>query len=61
MDEHTQQGNLNAPLICGYARSMGRRLKPKSLNRLYDNYKRGFFTKLVATAEDERTEDNITK
>jgi integrase len=61
MDEHPQQGNLNAPLICGYARSMGRRLKPNSLTRIYDNYKRGLFTKLVATEEDERTEDNITK
>jgi integrase len=58
IDGHPQQGNLNAPLICGYARSIGRRLKPKSLNRIYDNYKRGLFTKLVSAAEgEERTED----
>lgn len=47
IDEHPQQGNLNAPLICGYAKSIGRRLKPKLLNGLYDNYKKGLFTKLV--------------
>jgi integrase/recombinase XerD len=57
MDEHPQQGNLNAPLICGYARSIGRRLKPKSLNRLYGNYKKGLFTKLVATAAEEKGEE----
>jgi integrase/recombinase XerD len=59
IEEHPQQGNPNAPLICGYAKSIGRRLKPRSLNRLYDNYKKGLFTKLVATKEEERTEDNI--
>ena len=47
IDEHSQQGNLNAPLICGYGKSIGRRLKPKLLNGLYDNYKKGLFTKLV--------------
>jgi integrase len=29
IDEHPQQGNLNAPLICGYGKRIGRRLKPK--------------------------------
>jgi integrase/recombinase XerD len=61
IDEHPQQGNLNAPLICGYARSIGRRLKPNSLAKIYDNYKKGLFTKLVQAEEDKRTEDNITK
>jgi integrase/recombinase XerD len=62
IDEHPQQGNLNAPLICGYARSIGRRIKPNSLAKIYDNYKKGLFTKLAVTAEErERTEDNITK
>jgi hypothetical protein len=62
IDEHPQQGNLNAPLICGYAKSIGRRLKPKSLYKNYDNYKKGLFTKLVTSAgkeDEERTEDNI--
>jgi integrase/recombinase XerD len=62
IDEHPQQGNLNAPLICGYARSIGRRIKPNSLAKIYDNYKKGLFIKLAVTAEErERTEDNITK
>jgi integrase len=55
IDLHPQQGNLNAPLICGYARSIGRRLKPKTLTKIYDKYKKGLFTKLaVATAEERR-------
>jgi integrase/recombinase XerD len=29
IDEHPQQGNVNAPLICGYGKRIGRRLKPK--------------------------------
>ena len=59
IDEHPQHGNLNAPLICGYAKRIGRRLKPRSLNRLYDNYKKGLFTKLAATAKEgeQRAED----
>jgi integrase len=59
VDEHPQRGNPNAPLICGYAKSIGRRLKPRSLYTTYDNYKKGLFTKLVTSAEEERAEDNI--
>jgi hypothetical protein len=55
IDEHPQQGNLNASLICGYAKSIGRRLKPRSLYNIYDNYKKGLFTKLAAPVE--RSED----
>jgi len=50
-DQHPQRGNPNAPLICGYAKSIGRRLKPRSLYNIYDNYKKGLFTKLVAPLE----------
>src|SRR5215208_3825322 len=56
IDQHPQQGNPNAPLICGYAKSLGRRLKPRSLYNKYDNYKKGLFTKLVAPLE--RAEDD---
>jgi integrase/recombinase XerD len=61
IDHHPQQGNLNAPLICGYAKSLGRRLKPRSLNKTYDYYKKGLFTKLVASAgkEGERTQEEV--
>ena len=60
IDEHPQQGNLNAPLICGYAKSIGRRLKPRSLYKTYDYYKKGLFTKLVTSGkEEQRTEDNV--
>jgi integrase/recombinase XerD len=54
IDENPQQGNLNAPLICGYAKSIGRRLKPKTLTKIYDNYKKGLFPKLIATAKERR-------
>jgi len=56
VQQHPQQGNPNAHLICGYAKSLGRRLKPRSLYNKYDNYKKGLFTKLVAPLE--RAEDD---
>jgi hypothetical protein len=61
IDQHPQQGNPNAPLICGYAKSIGRRLKPRSLNKTYDYYKKGLFTKLVASVgkEEERTQEEV--
>ncbi len=47
LDEHPQMGNPNAPLICGFGKSLGRRIKPLALNRIYDNYKNGLFPKLL--------------
>jgi integrase/recombinase XerD len=47
LDEHPQMGNPNAPLICGFGKSLGRRIKPLSLNGIYDNYKKGLFPKLL--------------
>jgi integrase/recombinase XerD len=59
IQQHPQQGNPNAPLICGYAKSIGRRLKPRSLNKTYDYYKKGLLTKLAASVGEERTQEDV--
>jgi integrase len=48
LSQHPQQGNPNAPLICGYNKSLGRRLNPVAITQLYKNqYKKGLFAKLL--------------
>jgi integrase len=47
LDQHPQQGNPNAPLICGYGKSLGRRLSPIAITKLYERYKIGLFAKLI--------------
>ena len=47
LDQHPQQGNPNAPLICGYGKSLGRRLNPIAITKLYERYKIGLFAKLL--------------
>ncbi|HJT47620.1 MAG TPA: phage integrase N-terminal SAM-like domain-containing protein [Nitrososphaeraceae archaeon] len=46
LDEHPQGQNPNAPLICGYDKSLGKWLKPRVFNKIYSNYKNGLFSKL---------------
>ena len=46
LDEHPQAGNPNAPLICGYYKSLGKWLKPRVFNKIYSNYKNGLFSRL---------------
>jgi integrase len=46
LNEHPQADNPNAPLICGFGRSLGRRLRPNTLNKVYVRYKKGLFSKL---------------
>jgi integrase/recombinase XerD len=47
LDQHPQQGNPNAPLICGYGKSLGRRLSPMAITKLYERYKIGLFAELL--------------
>src|SRR5205823_3386943 len=58
LDHHPQQGNPNAPLICGYNKSLGRRLHPMTITKLYKQYKTGLFAKLLdshsVSAEDKQ-------
>jgi integrase len=45
--EHPQPGNPFAPLICGTRKSLGRKLQEYSLNRIYDNFKREVYPRLL--------------
>ncbi|HEY7571550.1 MAG TPA: hypothetical protein VH796_09285 [Nitrososphaeraceae archaeon] len=47
LDDHPQKGNPNAPLICGFGKSIGRRIQPTAINRIYANYKKMYFPKLL--------------
>lgn len=42
IDDHPMPGNPNSPLICGSSRSLGRRLSPNSINRIYHDYEKRF-------------------
>jgi hypothetical protein len=46
-NEHPQPGNPNVPLICGVGRSLGRCLTSRSLSKIYNNYKKELFPKLL--------------
>jgi hypothetical protein len=45
--EHPQPGNPNAPLICGTTKSLGRHIQPRSLCKIYTDYKKKVFPKLL--------------
>ena len=46
-DDHPQRTNQNAHLIFGMGKSYGKRLQAMFINRLYANYKKVFFPKLL--------------
>jgi integrase len=48
--EHPQPGNPNAVFISGTGRSLGRELHIISLYKIYDNFKKVFFPKLLESA-----------
>jgi integrase/recombinase XerD len=47
LNDHPQRGNPNASLICGFGKSLGRRILPVAINRIYAIYKTTYFTKLL--------------
>lgn len=47
LDDHPRRGNPNAPLICGYAKSLGRSILPISINQNYAKFKDHLFPKLL--------------
>jgi hypothetical protein len=68
LDQHPQQGNPNAPLICGYSKSLGTRLEPVTITKLYYYYKVDFFPKLflddnsnVSREDNQRIRDLLKK
>jgi integrase/recombinase XerD len=47
IDQHPQAGNPNSPLICGFGKTLGRRLNTPALYQIYSNYKESVFPKLL--------------
>ena len=45
--EHPQPRNPNSPLICGTGRGLGRNIRPARIYRIYDEYKKQIFPKLL--------------
>ncbi len=45
--EHPQPGNPNSPLICGTGKVLGRHVKPNTIYKIYDQYKKQTFPKLL--------------
>jgi integrase len=51
IDQHPQKSNPNSHLICGFGKSLGRRLNRHSLYRLYQHYRQEVFPKLLENAD----------
>ena len=45
--EHPQPSNPNSPLICGTGKGLGRHIKAPRIARIYDEYKKQIFPKLL--------------
>lgn len=56
--EHPQPSNPRAPFICGIGKSLGRAIGERALFKIYDNYKKEYFPKLMynpnITPEDKQ-------
>jgi integrase len=63
--EHPQPSNSNAPLICGNAKSWGRRITTNSLAQIYSAYKKDAFPKLLGSPnvlpEDKQKIEQLLK
>jgi integrase/recombinase XerD len=57
ISRHPQSGNPNSILLCGFGRSLNRQIQVRSLHRIYETYRDGFFAKLLespnVTPEDK--------
>ena len=45
--EHPQPSNPNSPLICGTGKGLGRHIKASRIYKIYDEYKKQIFPKLL--------------
>jgi integrase/recombinase XerD len=45
--QHPHRGNVNSILLCGFGKSVGRKLNERSLGGIYRYYKREYFPKLL--------------
>jgi integrase len=49
--DHPQPGNPNAPLISGTGRKLGRHIQPFRIYRIYEDYKKQVFPKLLESPD----------
>jgi len=61
ISQHPQGGNPNSALLSGFRRSLGRPIRTTSLNKIYDNYKKDFFTKLLNTNNPNVSQEDKQK
>lgn len=61
LEDHPQHGNPNAPLICGYKKSMGRFIFPYTMNKIYHYYQRGLFTNLASESHPDTPPEDKQK
>src|SRR5215469_8452939 len=47
IDQHPQSGNPNSILLCGFGKSVRKKLNERSLGDIYRRYKREYFPKLI--------------
>jgi len=47
IDLHLQNGNPNAILLCGFGKSLNRAISVLGLHKIYGNYRKKFFPKLL--------------
>jgi integrase/recombinase XerD len=47
IDQHPQNGNPNSMLLCGFGKSVGKKLNERSLGDIYRRYKTEYFPKLI--------------
>ena len=47
ISQHSQSGNPNSILLCGFGKSLGRVIQISSLHGIYEDYKNRFFPKLL--------------
>jgi integrase len=47
ISQHSQSGNPNSILLCGFGKSLGRVIQISSLHGIYEDYKNKFFPKLL--------------
>jgi hypothetical protein len=59
--EHPQPSNPNAPLICGTGKSLGRKLRELSLNRIYGNFRKEIFPRLLESPDIQPEDKQMIK
>jgi integrase len=47
INQHPQGGNPSSILLCGFGKSLGRKIRIASIGKIYENYKHHFFPKLL--------------